>query len=162
MRTAKQIEVVCVECGVTFTAARRSRMYCSKRCKTRAHRPPGTRACEGCGEGYRPWAPEARYCSLPCANRVIGSNPEYIERRANAMRGRGEGKTYRSRGGRHEHRVVAEQKIGRPLEKGEVVHHINGDKLDNRPENLMVLPSQAEHARLHNLERHARRRSEAA
>lgn len=32
---------------------------------------------------------------------------------------------------------------------GEVVHHINGDKRDNRPENLRVFSSQAEHARWH-------------
>jgi len=48
----------------------------------------------------------------------------------------------------YEHRVVAEQKIGRALLPGEVVHHLNRDSLDNRPENLAVL-SVGEHTTGH-------------
>lgn len=47
-----------------------------------------------------------------------------------------------------EHQAVAEGKIGRPLRSDEVVHHVNGDKLDNRPENLAVM-TRSEHMRLH-------------
>jgi len=70
-------------------------------------------------------------------------------RRGELLRGRGEGKTYRKLLGRHEHRRIAESTIGRALCKGEIVHHIDGNKFNNAPENLLVLPSRAEHARIH-------------
>lgn len=53
-------------------------------------------------------------------------------------------------GGREilEHRYVVEQALGRRLRTDEVVHHKDGNKLDNRIENLEVL-SNSEHVSLH-------------
>lgn len=47
-----------------------------------------------------------------------------------------------------QHRVVAEQAIGRPLRPGEEAHHRNEVKTDNHPDNLEVL-TKAEHTRRH-------------
>ncbi len=44
--------------------------------------------------------------------------------------------------------LVAEKMIGRKLYRDEIVHHINGNKNDNRPENLKVMTA-GEHKKLH-------------
>lgn len=54
------------------------------------------------------------------------------------------------------HRVVAERKLGRPLEPWEVVHHKDRNKLNNNPDNLWVFRDQEEHDDAHwkDAERH--------
>jgi len=74
---------------------------------------------------------------------------EAVRRREQMNKGPCKPSTYPKYHGRHEHRVVAEKMLGRPLRPGEVVHHINGDKHDNRSENLMVFSSQQEHVAYH-------------
>lgn len=47
------------------------------------------------------------------------------------------------------HRMVAEEKLGRKLDKEEFVHHKDEDKLNNSPDNLMVFKSNADHSAFH-------------
>jgi hypothetical protein len=48
------------------------------------------------------------------------------------------------------HRYVMEKKLGRKLKYGEIVHHIDRNKLNNLPENLEVFANQDEHQEHHN------------
>lgn len=47
------------------------------------------------------------------------------------------------------HILAAEQKLNRHLSDIEVVHHLNGIRTDNRPENLIVFKSNSDHSRYH-------------
>ena len=111
--------------------------------------------CDNCGIEFQSYAcyekrkRKHRFCSKEC---------EYGFKNLNNTREKWKGGTISKTTGYKyikingkavgEHVLVAEMKIGRRLEKGEVVHHINGVKTDNRPENLVIL-SNGEHVSLH-------------
>lgn len=165
----------CGHCGVAFRVLKPSDMgkYCSRRCQSegRAKYPiPVAKQCVECGAQFLPRRKRQnqRFCSHRCGFKHINP-PDHNAKvsrataaiRADVMRDRGEGKSYRKRNGRHEHRVVAEAMLGRPLARGEIVHHRDHQKRNNSPDNLEVLPSQSAHAKLHGFG-HRRKRKEAA
>ena len=51
------------------------------------------------------------------------------------------------------HAWAAEKALGHALPKGAQVHHVNGDKTDNRNENLVICPNNEYHKLLHKRQR---------
>lgn len=62
------------------------------------------------------------------------------------------GRGYWRRGNQREHRVIMEDLLGRKLTINEVVHHIDSNKLNNNPKNLLVM-SRSEHMKYHTKQR---------
>lgn len=56
----------------------------------------------------------------------------------------------------YEHQLVMEKHIGRYIQKGEVVHHIDGNKSNNDISNLLLLTN-SDHAKLHAILRRSKR-----
>lgn len=141
--------VKCEYCGVLFDRAPcrvKPRNFCTREClgayNSKARNPEGYR--------YRDFSKNsARMSELNRKMNPTRMRDETRQKIRDAHLNTGEGKTYTKVFGRHEHRVIAEQMLGRPLTDTEVVHHIDGDKRNNDPSNLMVFPSQVEHAAHH-------------
>jgi hypothetical protein len=85
-----------------------------------------------------------KFCGIPCRQR--GAAYKAGQKRIQDVRGTSKGyvKYYE----RHEHRRQAELKLGRPLQRGEIVHHKDGNKGNNKHSNL-VITTQSEHVKLH-------------
>lgn len=141
-----RMKLVCDHCGKKYESYQKGKNFhfCSIECRRKA----GKLVASAFSKETR----DQKSKQFTEVNQTLLNQPEYIEKSRLTKKRIKPTKGYSKYYGRHEHRVVAEKKIGRKLQKGEVVHHIDGDKTNNHPNNLQVMTN-SEHARLHAEER---------
>jgi hypothetical protein len=171
----------CQTCSSIFETRRSAAKFCSRICANRVHGQPRIGHCviaecgatihskRLCNKHYRQHLAVLRMkdclcgCGWPTSYTfVAGHNTKLLtgeeqRRRArmndgSALRDTGSADWYRKVRGRHEHRAVMEQHLGRKLTRSEIVHHKDGDKKNNAITNLEVM-TQSEHAKLHAAEK---------
>jgi hypothetical protein len=123
----------------------------------RSNRKHPARSCAECGTEFLPPRASSAYCSTLCARKKNGG--QNIQPETWWVNGRGyiEGRVLTAQGQRRvkQHRFVMECALGRRLRPHEDVHHVNGNKIDNRIDNLELL-SHAKHSAITNAERWAK------
>lgn len=153
------MEKRCDTCGCEIKKRPRNSMaefamqrFCSHACH---YKSKGlSLVCLSCGKTFNTTLCHAdrRFCSTSCNDKSGEKNPNWkggVQTSAHGYRmtkivqleGRGK---YRP-----QHRLVMEQRIGRALKNVEAVHHVNGDKADNHPLNLLYFRRHSAHLRLH-------------
>ena len=159
----------CPQCGKKFyrhpsEIARGRITYCSKPCMVayikehgRPDKKVARKVCKHCGKEFtipncwlKKFKNAGQYCSRDCYNEFQREQGGAFGGSKRAAWGEGQGVFTDSHGYVHEydpqrqkyirqHRLVMERMLGRPLEKWESVHHRNGKRAENGPENLELV-----------------------
>jgi hypothetical protein len=177
--TRTKVELPCLQCGKTFLcpqswAREGRRKFCGRTCRDRHQRSIAGPAHPRYGVAHTPeakaktsrtkmergstlkrekhphWKGGRMVNADGYVHLMIDVLPEHQRAMARQMRP--------NQGYIAEHRLVVATAVGRPLAPKEVVHHKNGIKTDNRPENLALM-DWGNHSRKH---RHVERELAAA
>ena len=143
-RLRKKRYKICDYCGKTFLydgkhKGRNKHFYCSRECAWNAKIKKLTVSCDLCGIEFQKkrsdvWRSNHNFCSQLCERtyRILMSSCT-------------KDRMYH---GKALYRIQVEMSIGRPLENGEHVHHVDGNHQNNNPDNLMVV-SKSMHGKIH-------------
>lgn len=149
----------CKECGLEFIAKKQPNEFCSNKCaaKHRSKDKVQIIKCLNCGSEIKKpncHIKEHNFCSKKCMNeyvvkaglRAAANHPNW-----NGGNHYQDGYLFKrvAKGSyRGEHRIIVEDVLGRELTNEEIIHHADGNKLNNSPDNLKVV-TRAEHIEIH-------------
>lgn len=165
----KPKEKECDSCGSIFVATKCShgtedgyRKYCSNKCRAEGLKRGNEYDCISCGVKF--WLNpsklkqrgDARCCSKECRDSFyVGVHSpafktgQYVDSASKNKRILMDRPGYKDQY-MCEHRLVASKVIGRLVTRNEFVIRVNGNKEDNRPENLFICSSNSEYSRRRN------------
>jgi hypothetical protein len=142
----------CKFCGKVYLPKRNNQnrlvfnnVFCGSECRNNYFASiPKTKFCANCGVEFKDRkGGKKKYCSQKCYWNMVSKLHKTV------FATTGKYKQLLISGKKiDEHRYIMQNHIGRKLKREEIVHHKNGNRSDNRLQNLELL-SQAEHIKKH-------------